>query len=523
LVFQCTQGNPGGRRQPNEERRAASSPKARGHWAFRAAHAQPIQYVKICSLYGAGFYYIPGTDMCLKIGGWTRVYDGYGTNGNNTNGALATGDNNTRSTQNVAPKVRGYITADARNQTEYGTVRSYIAVGYSSGGANSGVNSGNITAPGTNTTLSPVDNGTGGFNANRAFIQFAGFTFGLTPSFYDFYSQSATSFWGGMINPASDTSDGGQYVWGAYTAQFGNGFSATLAAENPRTTALLNGGTGTMFVFPTGSTTAGNLGLPPASSAEAAQWPDIVANLRVDQAWGSAQLMGAIHNASATYYTSSDTSGHPSDAIGWAVGAGVKINFPSIGPGDYLQAQVNYTEGARKYVDASYTNMYSMFNGGSYGIGIGSDGVFCGNATGTAACGANSGIELTTAWGVNAAYEHFWNKKWQTSVYGAYTATSYDSTANSYLCTAEAASGAFTIPAGTCSNDFQVWTIGTRTQFNLDSNTYIGVDVVYEQLNTALAGATANFGNGAEAAGPRTVGDQSAWMAQFRVHRNFYP
>ncbi len=98
-----------------------------------------------------------------------------------------------------------------------------------------------------------------------------------------------------------------------------------------------------------------------------------------------------------------------------------------IGPGDYFQAQVNYSEGARKYVDASYTNMYSMFNGGTYGIGIGSDGVF---ATGT-------GIELTTAWGVNAAYEHFWNKKWQTSVYGAYTATCYDATANLQLCTAE--------------------------------------------------------------------------------------
>ena len=31
--------------------------------------AKPVQYVKICSLYGAGFYYIPGTDTCIKIGG----------------------------------------------------------------------------------------------------------------------------------------------------------------------------------------------------------------------------------------------------------------------------------------------------------------------------------------------------------------------------------------------------------------------------------------------------------------------
>ena len=35
--------------------------------------AKPVQYVKICSLYGAGFYYILGTDMCIKVGGWVRA------------------------------------------------------------------------------------------------------------------------------------------------------------------------------------------------------------------------------------------------------------------------------------------------------------------------------------------------------------------------------------------------------------------------------------------------------------------
>ncbi len=35
--------------------------------------AKPVLYVKICSLYGVGFYYIPGTDTCLKVGGWVRA------------------------------------------------------------------------------------------------------------------------------------------------------------------------------------------------------------------------------------------------------------------------------------------------------------------------------------------------------------------------------------------------------------------------------------------------------------------
>ena len=48
--------------------------------------AAPVQYVKICSLYGVGFYYIPGTDMCLKVGGWVREQYYYNDNGSTTHG-----------------------------------------------------------------------------------------------------------------------------------------------------------------------------------------------------------------------------------------------------------------------------------------------------------------------------------------------------------------------------------------------------------------------------------------------------
>jgi hypothetical protein len=179
--------------------------------------AQPVQYVKICSLYGVGFYYVPGTDMCLKIGGWVRAEYAYGANGNFAWG-WANGNVNNRTTNNSAWRDRGYITADARNQTEYGTVRGYLAIGLS-----------------TNST--GADNAGNTFSANRAFIQWAGFTFGLSQSFFDFYSTPATSYWGSF--PASDTGDGGWMVAG-YTAQFGNGFSGTIAAEMRRTTQIVN-------------------------------------------------------------------------------------------------------------------------------------------------------------------------------------------------------------------------------------------------------------------------------------------
>ena len=35
--------------------------------------AKPVEYVKVCTLYGDGFYYIPGTQTCMKIGGFVRA------------------------------------------------------------------------------------------------------------------------------------------------------------------------------------------------------------------------------------------------------------------------------------------------------------------------------------------------------------------------------------------------------------------------------------------------------------------
>src|SRR5262249_18837843 len=35
--------------------------------------ARPVQYVKICTLYGDGFYYIPGSDTCIRFSGYVRA------------------------------------------------------------------------------------------------------------------------------------------------------------------------------------------------------------------------------------------------------------------------------------------------------------------------------------------------------------------------------------------------------------------------------------------------------------------
>ena len=98
--------------------------------------------------------------------------------------------------------------------------------------ARSAATSRSASAPAT-----PASTAANQFSANRAFIQLAGFTFGLSQSFYDFYSVPATAYWGSY--PASDTGDPG-WMCQAYTAQFGNGLSATISAEQRRMTQIIS-------------------------------------------------------------------------------------------------------------------------------------------------------------------------------------------------------------------------------------------------------------------------------------------
>src|SRR5215475_2615079 len=45
-----------------------------------AVKAKPVEYVKVCSLYGAGFWYVPGTDTCIKIGAFVKLQTAYHAN-----------------------------------------------------------------------------------------------------------------------------------------------------------------------------------------------------------------------------------------------------------------------------------------------------------------------------------------------------------------------------------------------------------------------------------------------------------
>ena len=93
--------------------------------------AKAVEYVRICSLYGAGFFYIPGTDTCIKLGGYLRVETAFGTN-SVYNGAYSTqaGAQNRLSNYYTA-RSRQDLTVDTRTATEYGVVRTFFDATFS--------------------------------------------------------------------------------------------------------------------------------------------------------------------------------------------------------------------------------------------------------------------------------------------------------------------------------------------------------------------------------------------------------
>jgi hypothetical protein len=514
-----------------------------GQAADLPVKAKPVEYVKVCSLYGAGFYYMPGTDICLKIGGYARAETVYHSNGNFGAGPTG-GDVNNRTTNEFVMRARGYVTADAREQTAWGTARAYVAVGFASSDV------GNTLVPSS-------------LGFNRLFIQWAGITAGITQSFYDFFSPAAINY--RAYFPTSDTGDAGWWVW-AYTAQLGGGFSASISAEQRRMSQIIGvfdgppaGGAAPVFV---NGGTLGNASLIPGTTTiglgyGGLQAPDIVGNIRLDQTWGSAQIMGVAHEVNATYYGPSTLSnglsetGHPGDKWGWVAGAGLRVNFPFIAQGDYFQTQGTYTQGATRYMNqGNNAPNFGWERGREFGFGVLSDCVYAVTAAPVGGPVINgTGCNLTTGWQVNASYEHYWTPQFHESFYGGIEEIRYNSQANAILCVAEGAgtgSGSFSLARPGCDNNFDIWTVGTRLQYDFTKTLYIGVDFLYSHLDTAqlpgnvltnfnstallpptndLACATRVGGvpTATGAAPCATIKDMNNLAVTLRIHKDFLP
>jgi len=191
---------------------------ARAADAVVVAEPEPAEYVKICDVYGAGYFYIPGTEVCLNISGYVRYtasvgsqYNGYDGLWNRDKLKDLDGVDKWQGTWNKQTKAE--LNIDTGQETEYGTLKAHIGID---------------AAAGTSLDDDFLSYKTNGASLGSAWITLGGFMIGYNDSVY----ASWTNFAGAAINDSfiqyGDADNTNQVN---YTFDFGNGFSAIIGAE----------------------------------------------------------------------------------------------------------------------------------------------------------------------------------------------------------------------------------------------------------------------------------------------------
>ncbi|SFB58598.1 Porin subfamily protein [Rhizobium sp. NFR07] len=170
--------------------------------AIVAAEPEPMEYVRVCDAFGTGYFYIPGTETCLKVGGRVRFDAQYGS----VYDADADG---------TYTNTRAEIYLDSASDTEWGALKTSIVARFDYDPHNDDANGGAFNDA-TRTRLM------------QATISLGGFTAGLQDSLYESF-----------INYAGDVENDDVINYGpsevnqlSYTFDAGNGFSAFVALED---------------------------------------------------------------------------------------------------------------------------------------------------------------------------------------------------------------------------------------------------------------------------------------------------
>lgn len=204
--------------------------------AIVAAEPEPVDYVRVCDAYGAGFFYIPGTETCLSISGyvWYQIAATSARDVTDTPGYYAgVADGWVKGT-----RVR--LNFDARSDTEWGTLRGYIRL---QGDWNGGFD--------------------GSVAVDQGFLELGGLIMGYTESFFvDSKNGGGSNYgsfsWGGMYYGYQERQLIGYRFGGS------QGFFGAVSLED----ASVGGGP--------------------------YEWmPDVVAKIGVTQGWGTAWVLGA--------------------------------------------------------------------------------------------------------------------------------------------------------------------------------------------------------------------------------------
>jgi hypothetical protein len=158
-----------------------------------------VDYVKVCDAYGKGFFYIPGTDTCLKLSGRVRSRVVY-TDGGSISSTTG------KDTDTVTLKTDAHVQFDARSESDLGTVRSFFGIK---------LDKGNIVADDAFIQVGYLTVGKMGFNSDVFY--------GDTAAIYGVFDQSSTG-----IQLMVDDLGGGFYVGAAVQSS-----DTTVSKWNP--------------------------------------------------------------------------------------------------------------------------------------------------------------------------------------------------------------------------------------------------------------------------------------------------
>ncbi|NNU62542.1 porin [Ochrobactrum soli] len=182
--------------------------------AIVAPEPEAVEYVRVCDAYGAGYFYIPGTETCLRIHGYVR-YDVKG------------GDNVYSGTDREGwdKSARFALRTSTASETELGTLKTFTETRFNYSSSNSrrdGYYGGQLDENGR------FDGGTSSdVTLQFAYIELGGLKVGIDESEFHTF----TGYLGDIIN--DDVVSAGAYRTGkiSYTFTGGNGFSAVIALE----------------------------------------------------------------------------------------------------------------------------------------------------------------------------------------------------------------------------------------------------------------------------------------------------
>ncbi|RWD15285.1 MAG: porin [Mesorhizobium sp.] len=197
---------------------------ARAADAVVVAEPEPAEYVKICDVYGSGYFYIPGTETCLRIGGYVRYDIGFGDVGS-FDGASSVDHQDGDEQDTWYKQARFTLKTWTGQETELGTLKTFTETRFNFGNRNTYGIEDNPATLADETFSNPAGNK--GVSLNFAWIQLGGLRVGKDESAFNTFIGYAGNVIQDTLVPYGDFDTNViQYYFDA-----GNGFSAVLSLE----------------------------------------------------------------------------------------------------------------------------------------------------------------------------------------------------------------------------------------------------------------------------------------------------